>query len=907
VESLLPFVVAGLTTGSVYGIAGLGLVLTYKTSRIFNFAHGALATIAAFLFYTLHVEHGVSWPLAAVICVVVVGLVLGCGFELLGRALTDKALAISVAATVGILLGVQAIVSLIYASTQARAVRPFLGKHVYRLGGTAVTQDKLIIWIIGLVSMLALFATFRFTRTGLAMRASVDDVGLLDSAGTSPVRVRRVAWVIGVCFAALSGVLIAPLLTLDPVTLTLLVVQAFGAAAIGRFANLPATYLGGLLIGIGGAVCSKYFTTGLAAGLPTALPFILLFLVLLASPQSRLAERSVSLSRFGSQWRFPPVMQLSAGGVLLIFLIFVPNFAGVHLTDWTLFLTTAILFLSLGLLVRSSGQVSLCHVAFTAIGAAAFSHLAVDHGLPWLVALLLAAFIAVPIGAILAIPAIRLSGLYLALATMGFGILLSYMFYTQSYMFGALGAGISEPRPQLSWLDLHSDKGYYYLVLFIAALTAALVVGVVRGRLGRLLRALSDSPVGLASTGTSVNVTRVLVFCVSAFLAAGAGALAGGAVSTVAADSYQPFTSLTYYALIVIAFGGEPWYALLAAAGLTLIPSYVNGENTALYLQLIFGVIALVVAVLPASLRGVPTAVRDLADSVARRSRAAAAAAAGVAPAVPIRPRVAPATLTVRGLGVRFGGLVAVDGASLEVSTGRITGLIGPNGAGKTTTLNACSGLIRPSGGAILLDGTDVSRQRQAARARDGVGRTFQQMQLFDSMTVRDNVALGLEGGCAGVNPLRHTLSTRNQRRRIRQATDDALRLCQLEDLADSTTGDLSTGQRRRVELARVLAGSFRILLLDEPSSGLDRAETRHFGAILRQVVTDRGVGILLVEHDMSLVNEICDHIYVLDFGKPVFDGSPGQVMAEPLVQAVYLGGDLIDQPVLENSGEAAS
>jgi ABC-type branched-subunit amino acid transport system ATPase component/branched-subunit amino acid ABC-type transport system permease component len=905
VDSLLPFLVAGLTTGSVYGIAGLGLVLTYKTSRIFNFAHGALATIAAFLFYSLHVTHGMSWPLAAGICVLVAGPVLGYAFELLGRVITGKALAIRVASTVGILLGVQAVVSLIYDATETRTVLPFLGNHVYHFGDTAVTQDKLIVWIIGLLATIALSVLFRYTRVGLAMRASVDDVDLLNASGTSPTKVRRLAWMIGVSFAALSGVLIAPLVTLDGVTLTLLVVQAFGAAAIGRFSSLPGTYVGGLIIGVGGALLSKYFTTGVLAGLPTALPFLLLFIVLLVSPRARLAERTVSLSRFSSQWRFPGVVQLGGGAAVLVLLILVPNFAGFHLTDWTLLLTTTILFLSLGLLVRSSGQVSLCHVGFTAIGAAAFSHLAVDHGLPWLVALVLSALIAVPIGAVLAIPAIRLSGLYLALATLGFGILLAYMFYTQSYMFGELGAGIIEPRPHLSWVNVSSDKGYYYLVLAITVLMTAFTVWLVRSRLGRLLRALSDSPTGLASTGTSVNVTRVLVFCISSFMAAGAGALAGGAVSTVTADSYQPLASLTYYALIVIALGGEPWYALMAAAGLTLIPSYIHGDNTSLYLQLIFGAAALLISITPASLRTVPKVIRDLADGLARGTRRPLTAQVG--PYVSIRPKVEAATLSVGNVTVRFGGLVAVDSASLEASTGKITGLIGPNGAGKTTTLNVCSALIRPSGGNIRLDGKNVSRQRQARRARGGIGRTFQQMELFDSMTVRENVALGVEGSFAGPNPISHSLSTRSQRRWVQQSTDDSLRLCELEDLADKVAGDLSTGQRRRVELARTLAGPFRILLLDEPSSGLDRAETRRFGAILKRIVKDRGVGILLVEHDMALVNEICDYIYVLDFGKPVYDGTPSQVMASPLVRSAYLGGDAVEDAVLEGSGEAAS
>jgi ABC-type branched-subunit amino acid transport system ATPase component len=251
--------------------------------------------------------------------------------------------------------------------------------------------------------------------------------------------------------------------------------------------------------------------------------------------------------------------------------------------------------------------------------------------------------------------------------------------------------------------------------------------------------------------------------------------------------------------------------------------------------------------------------------------------------------------LEVRDLRVQFGGVVAVDGVSLAAPTGRITGLIGPNGAGKTTTFNACSGINRPKSGRISMDDNDISHVSTASRARRGLGRTFQQMELFDSLTVRQNVALGIEGGFAGPNPLSHLFGTPPQKRRVLDATAQALELCDLVPIADSVAGSISTGHRRLVELARCLAGPFHVLLLDEPSSGLDRAETQRFGEILQRVVRERGVGILLVEHDMSLVTEVCDYIYVLDFGRPIFEGIPSEVMASSLVQAAYLGGDGVE------------
>jgi ABC-type branched-subunit amino acid transport system ATPase component len=251
--------------------------------------------------------------------------------------------------------------------------------------------------------------------------------------------------------------------------------------------------------------------------------------------------------------------------------------------------------------------------------------------------------------------------------------------------------------------------------------------------------------------------------------------------------------------------------------------------------------------------------------------------------------------LDVDGLTVRYGGAVAVDGLSLSAPLGHVTGLIGPNGAGKTTTFNSCSGLLRPTAGGVHLFGSEVTTLAAPARARLGVGRTFQRMELFDSLTVAQNVRLGREAAMAGRNPLRQLLSTAGDRRVIAEAVATSIDLCGIGALAHLRAGSLSTGQRRLVELARALAGDFRFLLLDEPSSGLDKSETGTFGTILRRVVEERGTGILLVEHDMDLVMRICDYIYVLDFGQLIFDGTPDDVQRSPVVRAAYLGSEAAD------------
>jgi ABC-type branched-subunit amino acid transport system ATPase component len=248
------------------------------------------------------------------------------------------------------------------------------------------------------------------------------------------------------------------------------------------------------------------------------------------------------------------------------------------------------------------------------------------------------------------------------------------------------------------------------------------------------------------------------------------------------------------------------------------------------------------------------------------------------------------AGLEVNDLTVRYGGLVAVDAVSLQAPPGRLTALIGPNGAGKTSLFNACTGLLRPASGGVALWGDDVTGLPPARRARLGLGRTFQRMELFDSMTVRENVSLGFEAARAGGNPLRHVLAGRADRAAADAAVSQAMAVCEVSQLADRRAVDLSTGQRRLVELARVLAGDFRILLLDEPSSGLDASETAQFGWLLRRLIASRGVGVLLVEHDMDLVLDVADHVHVLDFGRHIFAGSPAEVRDSAEVRAAYLG-----------------
>jgi ABC-type branched-subunit amino acid transport system ATPase component len=261
----------------------------------------------------------------------------------------------------------------------------------------------------------------------------------------------------------------------------------------------------------------------------------------------------------------------------------------------------------------------------------------------------------------------------------------------------------------------------------------------------------------------------------------------------------------------------------------------------------------------------------------------------------------------VENLTVRYGGAVAVDKVSLAVRAGTITGLIGPNGAGKTTTFNACSGIVRPTQGRIILHDVDITRASRSERARLGLGRTFQRVQLFESLDVRTNVALARECALAGSNPLRQVVALRGDGREIDTATAAAVELTGIEAYLDAPVEHLSTGQRRLVELARVLAGPFDTILLDEPSSGLDATETENFGDILKRVVDEMGVGLLLVEHDMALVQQTCEQVYVLDFGEMIFEGTAQEMLGSEVVREAYLGRKIEGVELEPTGAEAAT
>ena len=598
-NGLLPFIVAGLVTGSLYGLAASGLVLTYKTSGIFNFAHGAIGAGSAFLFYELRDRQQLPWPVAMILAVFVLAPLAGVVLSGIAGRLAAASTVRRVVATVGILLLVQGSIQLHYGIAPLPLSSSFPTDTV-GVFGTRVGYDQIISATVAVCALVLLDQLFRRTRLGLEMRAVVDNDQLLDLAGGVPRRVRALSWMIGASFAALSGVLFAPTVGLDSVLLTLLVVQAIGAAAIGRFNHLGATFAGGLLIGVLQALLrapdvnqALPFLRSLR-GLDQSVSFLILFGLLLVARRGTFAaatfRRAPRVTR-----RLPLPGRLAAGVLALTGIVLLPVWQPSRAPVLILAAVFVTIFASLYLLVEVSGQVSLCQTAFVAVGAASFSHLTVDAGLPWLVGVAVAALIAVPVGVVVALPAIRLAGVFLALATLGFGVLMEQMAYNQSFMFGELGRRTGQ-RPAMLGLD--TDRGYFYLCAGFAVLAIGVVVVIRRSRLGRLLNALADSPTALVTHGSNVNVTRLLVFCIAAAMASVGGALSVGVVGTVSSVGVSPTALISFNSLLWLAalsFSGRNVIVapVLAAAGLVVLPSLFTSPHVAQYLTIAFGVTAL--------------------------------------------------------------------------------------------------------------------------------------------------------------------------------------------------------------------------------------------------------------------------------------------------------------------------
>lgn len=557
------FTISGLTTGSVYAIIASGLTLTYATTGVFNFAHGAIAMVAAFVFWQLH--EAWQWPtlLAAVLVVAVAAPVFGLAIErVVMRRLEGASTVNTLVATAALMLALVAFALWVWDPDVNRGIRPFWSGRALEVGAVRLPYHDLAVLSIALVVALLLGWFLHRTRDGIAMRARVDNPALAAINGARPQRSAQLAWVLGVSSAALAGILVAPKLTLSPLPLTLLVVNAYAAAVIGGLRSLPVTVAGALLLGLANDYMIGYLPkidTGqqYLRGLATVTPVVVLFAALLVvGRRAPMATARGSTRITTVRPTYAQAAALGAGAVLVTI-----AFAGV-LGVGDLFITTrvwglAIVALSAVPLIGLAGKISLCQMTFGGIGAVVAGHLGAA-GNP--LALAVAAAVAGAVGAVVAVPTRRLSGIYLALATAAFAVAMDRWMFglprftvfgrdVQLFRTGALDLR----RPRLGPVDLASDRAYLVASAVAFGACALLVVAVVRSRLGRRLVALRDSERGAASVGVDTGAVTVGVFAGSAALAGFGGALYGMAVGSVSADRFGFLVSVSIVLTMVVA------------------------------------------------------------------------------------------------------------------------------------------------------------------------------------------------------------------------------------------------------------------------------------------------------------------------------------------------------------------
>ncbi|HEY2214102.1 MAG TPA: ABC transporter permease [Acidimicrobiales bacterium] len=578
-SSLWPFVVIGVFTGSIYGLAAMGVVLTYKTVGVFNFAYGALAMFCAFTYWELHDNWGLTAWIAMPILFLVVAPALGIVLELLFRPLAGLATEVQIVVSLGVLAALEALVPLIY-GTQDRQLQAILPTSTFVLGSHLhVGYDQLGNLIISLSMAALLWALLRHTAFGRSTRAVVDNPDLSDLIGLHGDNVRRVAWILSTVFAALVGILISPSQGLDVNELVLVVIYAFAPAVLGRLVSLPWAYGGGVLLGVAGSILSKYANSGTVSNVEAALPYLALF-VLLIVMGSRLKEvgatskrlsTSTSTSttpspRFSFGWSLAHQMTRAdrppGGGILnrragmgavgLVLAALVPlAVPGPRLIEVTAALIYALIALTLVVLTGWAGQISLCQFSFVGVGAFTAGHLAGAHGQHFLFAVLIGMLLAAPLGIIVGLVSLRLSGLYLALATLAFALIMDNVVFNRSDVSGGL-TGITVPRPHFFGLSFTGRASLYELVVVVFGTVAILAYALRNGPVGRRLHILRDSPLAASTLGVNLTVTKLVVFVICGMVAAVGGAFYGALQQSITPIDFMWSTSLTLLLLVVL-------------------------------------------------------------------------------------------------------------------------------------------------------------------------------------------------------------------------------------------------------------------------------------------------------------------------------------------------------------------
>ncbi|MCR8897460.1 branched-chain amino acid ABC transporter permease/ATP-binding protein [Gordonia sp. GONU] len=907
----IQFLLLGLGNGAVYAALALALVMTYRSSGVVNFATGAIALYIAYTYAYLRdgellipipgfpktIDLGGPLGLApAMVIALLIAAGLGallylCVFRMLRTApATAKAVA-----SIAVMLVIQAVLAA-RVGTSPVSVDAILPTEIIEIGDIRVPADR--VWIAALVVVLTvlLILAFRLTRFGLATRAAAESEKGAIVAGLSPERIAYANWALSTMIAGLSGILIAPIVPLIPVSYTLFIVPALAAALVGNFSAIGPAVAAGLGIGVLQSEMTHLQATvswmpqsGMAELIPLAM--ILIFLVLRGKPlptRGAIVQNTLGAAPRPRNLLFPSI----AGVVVALgFLIFTEgSVRGAVIVTFTV----AIIALSQVVVTGFAGQISLAQLTLAGVAAFMMSRLTTDWGVPFPIAPVLAAVVATVVGVVVGLPALRIRGLPVAVVTLSLAVFLeAFWFRNNEFNGGIDGAAVKDPS--LFGLDLGIGSGNTYpniafgvLCLIVLTLVGLGVARLRTSRLGASMLAVRANERSAAAAGVNVSRTKLVAFAIGAFIAGIGGSLMAYQQTVVVPESYAAIAGIGMFALVYLAgvtcVSGGVLAGIMGAGGILFV-LLDRAVNLGTYYHVITGILLVITVI--ANPEGIISEVHKatnwLRTRVFGRKDTVADLELAISPGTDSptveEPRApGEVILSSKEIGVRYGGVTAVENVSFDVREGEIIGLIGPNGAGKTTLIDAISGFA-DSTGSVNLEGHSLDGQRPFQRSRHGLGRTFQGIELYDDLSVRENVAVGTTA--ARHRPDTATLGE--------DELDRLFELLHLVPVVDRQVKELSQGQRQLVSVARALAGRPRVVLLDEPAAGLDSTESLWLGHRLR-AIRDAGVTVVMIDHDMELVLAVCDRIVVLDLGKVIAIGTPDEIRNDPAVTSAYLG-----------------
>ncbi|MFE7203117.1 ATP-binding cassette domain-containing protein [Pseudonocardia alni] len=889
----------GLVSGAIYALLGLGIVLVFGVARFVNLAQGEFYVYGALLATTL-VAAGLPVWAAALLAVAGVAVLAAVLERLVFSRLADAPHASQLLGGIGVALALAGAARLIW-GTDERSLPELVPGPPLELFGARVGTQMLVLFAALALLCLALWLLLHRSLLGVAMRAVAALSGRAGILGV-PVRgVTTVAFAVAGAAGAVAGVVVTPLVFVSYQSGLLLTVFGFIAAAFGGLRSIRGAVAGGLLLGVLEAMTAYFLDSALRT--PIALSLLVVVLVYRARREGgglrtrrvRSSERAV-LPDVAVPSMLVRLRSRRAAGVgvalVVVFALAGPALLPPYwVSVWSFIGVFVIVGIGLDLLLGYTGQLSLGQTTFTGVSAYLVALSAqwwdVGAGVAVLVAIGGTALLALLLGALV----LRLRGYYFTLATLAIAIAAEALVNgLPGLLGGPSGVGVSTTL-SLFGFELDTQDRLFAATWIAVALSLVVALRMVRSRFGLGMRAVGHDEQLAAAAGVAPFRVRLAVFVASSVLAAVAGVLYAHILLFVSPPVLGFTAGFDSVVGLLLGGFGTVWGALVGIPIVRLLPEL--GEDVARYQLLIYGLA--VVALVLAMRGGVVGGVRALAARVATRvSGPAPIAVAAAEPAVDVVPD-APSpepdrpALRAEALSRRFGGLVAVDGVDIAVRPGRIVGLIGPNGAGKSTCLSLLAGSLAADAGTVALGDADVTRLPADARARLGMTRTFQLPRLPADLTVLEVATLGAyRRGRSG--PLRGLLTpTAAERAGMARAGRDALQLVGIAHLADAPAGTLSTGQQKLLELARALAGAPRVLLADEPAGGLDGDEVARLGVVLRRVAAG-GVAVVLVEHEMDLVMDVCDEIVVLSQGRVIGSGSPADVRGNQEVLDAYLG-----------------